>query len=100
MKKLAVLFDVEYHGNDWVGDTLPGIYLDIRLTLNVLAFDVKGREEILKSFSEMTVQFFNFQSSKRRIAIDDPVPVYDDFWFDYLKSRGLTVLWVIWVIKI
>lgn len=45
MKKLAVLFDVEYHGNDWVGDTLPGIYLDIRLTLNVLAFDVKGKEE-------------------------------------------------------
>ena len=41
----------------------------------MLAFDVKGREEILKSFSEMTVQFFNLPCSKRRIAIDDPVPV-------------------------
>ena len=61
---------------------------------------LKVKKKILKSFSEMTMQFFNLPCSKRRIAIDDPVPVYDDFWFDYLKSRDLAVLWVIWVTKI
>lgn len=40
MKKLVVLFDVEYYGNDWVEDILLGIYFDICFILNVLVFDV------------------------------------------------------------